>query len=108
MGKVAFELRADAKDKFSGGSVSLPQGRAFDVGEALTEGNGKIVLDPDPAEIEGKSAEAQKKRDKEAERARHDAAVIDALGAFPALKQATVGDAPAASSQPAADDRKES
>lgn len=88
--KAAFELRADVADDFAGGSVSLPGGEAFDVGAALEEGKGKIVLDPDP--------KGDKPSDKERERAAHDAAVIEALGKFPALKSASVGDAKPASS----------
>lgn len=82
MAKNAFELTAGAKD-FSGGTVSLPRGESFDVGVALSEGDGKIVLDPDAAS----DSEQERKR------AHRDGEIIEALSRFPALKNTTVGDA---------------
>jgi hypothetical protein len=92
MSKVAFELRADAAE-FSGGTVSLPGGEAFDVGEALKDGD-KIVLDPD-AKSPGKDKETGEQRpptDKEAERAARAVQIIDALDAYPALKRVAAAD----------------
>lgn len=86
MAKVAFELRADQAE-FSAGSTSLPGGEAFDVGDALKAGNGKITLSPDPGER--KDPDAQ---DKENERARRDQQIVDALDTYPALKRTVVGD----------------
>lgn len=45
MAKIVFELRADAGENFAG-SVSLPGGKAYDVGKALSSGGGRISLDP--------------------------------------------------------------
>lgn len=42
---VAFELKADHKDSFSGGSVTLRGGEHFDIAAALKQGNGRIVTD---------------------------------------------------------------
>lgn len=91
MSKVAFELRADHED-FSGGSIALTDGEAFDVGKALQEGGGKIVLDPSPATRKGEDAQAE-----ENARAARDELIADALRNYPALKTTTVESAPAAS-----------
>ena len=88
MAKAAFALRAGVED-FSGGTVSLPGGEAFNVGEALDSGGGKIVLDPDP----------QSDSEKERERAARDSQIIEALSGYPALKNTTTGD-----SEPITDD----
>lgn len=89
MAKVAFELRADSED-FSGGSTSLPGGEAFNVGDALQAGNGKINLNPDPGDR--KEAEAQEKENR---RAARDARIVEALDKFPALKRTSADAAPA-------------
>lgn len=82
MPKVAFELRSGFED-FSGGTVALADGEAFDVAEALSKGGGKIVLSPDAGERKDPDAQA-----KENERARADAQLLTALDGFPALKRA--------------------
>lgn len=105
MGKVAFELRADAEE-FSGGTVSLPDGEMFNVGEALEEGKGKIVLDPEQAEIPGKGKEADEKREEEGKRAAHESNVIEALTRYPALKTTTVGEPASKPSSKAGDEKK--
>lgn len=76
--KVTFELRPEVED-FQGGTVSLPEGEAYDVGKALKEGKGKITIDPEP---HGEGEE-------EVARAAHDAAVLNALAAFPDLQPTT-------------------
>jgi hypothetical protein len=70
--KVAFEPRSGYEDL--SGSVSLPDGSSFDVGEALKSGGGRIALDPDQ---------------KDGEKAAHDRALVEAFSAFPGLKQAS-------------------
>lgn len=84
MAKVAFEPRAEYADGLQG-STSLPDSSVFDVGEALSSGGGKIVLNPDPGER--KDPDAQ---EKENERAARDAETIEALDRFPGLKRTTV------------------
>lgn len=103
MGKVAYGLRADVED-FSGGSASLPNGELFDVGEALKDGGGKIVLDPAPREIKGDSEKAQNARAEEAERAHGDEVLIDTLERHPALKRVAVS---ADTAPPKSDEKKE-
>jgi hypothetical protein len=87
---VAFVLSAEYEE-FSGGSVALLDGEAYDVGEALELGNGRIVLGPGPRESEdGTISEA------EAIRSRRDAVIVDALAKYPALEEVEVerGDEP--------------
>lgn len=80
MTKVAFAPRSGYEDNL-GGTVSVLDGEAFDVGEALKEGGGKIVLDPDQ---------------KDGEKAHRDLRLAEALDGFPGLKRA---DATATSSK---------
>jgi hypothetical protein len=92
MGKIAFELRADVEE-FAGGTVSLPGGEAFNVGEALEEGSGKIIVDPTPAALKrskGESAEDFEARRVEDEQRAFDAMqLVEALNRYPALKTTT-------------------
>jgi hypothetical protein len=60
--KVAYEPRSGYEDL--SGSVSLPDGSSFDVGEALKSGGGRIALDPDQ---------------KDGSKAAHDRALVEAL-----------------------------
>jgi hypothetical protein len=60
----AFELREDVDAELFGGSVTLADGTAFDVGAALEEGGGVIVT--------------------------NDTHLIGALDLYPALKRAAV------------------
>lgn len=60
----AFELREDVDSELFGGSITLGDGTAWDVGAALEEQNGIIVAD--------------------------DLALIAALDAYPALKRTAV------------------
>jgi hypothetical protein len=88
---IAFGLRPDY-DEFSGGSVALVDGISFDVGEALEEGGGKIVLGLEPRKnSDGDLTEA------EGARSLRDAQVADALKNYPALESVEVedGDEPA-------------
>jgi hypothetical protein len=81
--KVAYEARSG----FEGlsGSVQLPNGEAYDVGEALKDGGGKIVLNPDPGER--KSDDAQ---EKENQRAAEERQIAESLALFEGLKTTTV------------------
>lgn len=81
MAQAAYELRAGVKE-FSGGSVALPNGEAFDVGAALESGGGKIVLETEP------SSDSEKER----ERAYRDDQIAGALEGYPALKRTSAGD----------------
>lgn len=42
---VAFGLKADHEATFTGGVLNVPPGRDFNVGRALQDGNGTIVVD---------------------------------------------------------------
>lgn len=79
--QTVFEL-AEGYEDFSGGSVSLVDGKLFDVGQALEEGNGRIILAPYPRYEEG-----EQPTDAEAERANYDTQVNDALVKYPGLVQ---------------------
>jgi hypothetical protein len=68
--KVAYEPRSGYEDL--AGTVSLPSTEAFDVGEALKSGGGKIVLDPDQ---------------KDGEKGRRDQQLVEALDGFVGLKR---------------------
>lgn len=88
---IAFVLTPDFEE-FSGGNVSLVGGEMFDVGDALEQGNGRIVLGPEPRRNEdGEASEAEEIR------ANRDAQIVDALVKYPALERAEVedGDEPA-------------
>lgn len=81
---LAYALREEYSEDFSG-NVSLLDGEFYDVGEALDEGDGRIVLGVGPRENEdGEVTEA------EALRSRRDAAIADALKNYPALEPVEV------------------
>ena len=88
---IAFEL-APGYEEFSGGNVSLVGGDMFDVGEALDESRGRIVLAPG-----ARAGEDGKVSDAEALRAKRDEQVADALMKYPALQRVEPheGDEPA-------------
>lgn len=99
--KVAFELRKDVADEFSGGSVNAGDGKSVDLAEALEEGKGKIILGPHPKTVEIPDfgddvptderakvrAKAAEKQEAENLRADRDRQVADALDNHPALKR---------------------
>lgn len=91
MSKVAFELRAEYED-FSGGTVALPGGEAFDVGAALKDGGGKIVLDPEPKPKKAAKGDEPAQYDaEELERAAKVQRTVDVLTDYPALKTTSAG-----------------
>lgn len=83
---TAFVLREEYSEDFSG-NVSLLDGELYDVGEALEDGDGFIVLGPGPrANEDGEVSEA------EAIRSRRDSAIGDALKNYPALEPVDADD----------------
>lgn len=78
---IAFEL-ADGYEDFSGGNVSLVGGEFFDVGKALEDGDGRIVLGPG-----ARQNSEEKVPENEALRANSDSAIVDALVKYPGLKR---------------------
>jgi hypothetical protein len=82
---------AEGYEDFSGGDVSLVEGRSYDVAQALDDGDGRIVLDSMPrTDEDGKYSEEEEKR------AFSDGQIIDALKNYPGLEQVEVesGDTP--------------
>jgi hypothetical protein len=52
--EVVFELKASEKDRFTGGSIALPDGKTLDIGRRLkakSGGKGRIATS-DPVEID--------------------------------------------------------
>lgn len=118
MSKIAFELREDIREDFSGGTAALPGGKTFDLGEALEEGNGQIVLDPRPTYPDEPTYEGQPDSEEESakrveaaeayseevaaenERAAADQRLLDTLDLHPALKRAKAQEADASGETP--------
>lgn len=88
MAKVAFELK-DSVEDFDGATASLRDGELFDAAEALSNGGGKIVLDPEPQFTDKMDEEA---RQEEYDRAVLDEQKIEALDALEVFKRTTVGE----------------
>lgn len=88
---IVFEL-AEGYEDFSGGNVSLVDGESYDVGEALEDSDGRIVLAPEPRrDDEGRHSE------EEGQRAHRDGVIADALKNYPGLAavEASSSDEPA-------------
>src|SRR6059058_4740655 len=69
MSPIAYGLRAEHESAYAGGVLNVSQDRSFDVGQALQDGSGQIVVDD------------------------HDEALLVALDGYPALKRVPAKDA---------------